>query len=128
MKLDIQDLRIGNIIKSKLLGTNHLVTGFISRNDKKHLYTDLQESYSDLEDWQGIPLTEKRIEKLLSFKIIEGRTYIFSKECPILYITKKGKCVNLIKKIGVMETKIIYVHDIQNLFRELTKTNLEITL
>ena len=59
-----KEIRIGNIINSKLLGTNHLVQGFIIKNNKQYLYTDLQESYSDLEDWQSIKPTEEYILKL----------------------------------------------------------------
>ena len=63
---------------------------------------------------------------MFKFKITEGTTYLFSKDCPIIYFVKKGKYVKTVKKIGIIETKIKYVHELQNLYFALTGRELTV--
>ena len=128
-----KEIRIGNIINSKLLGTNHLVQGFIIRNNKKYLYTDLQESYSNLEDWQGVEPTEEHILKL-GFewydvlkhyrKVTDDVWYQirFNKEFNCFYFSFCN--LNFDEVASMPPIKLRSVHHLQNLFFDLSNTEL----
>jgi len=138
-ELKASDLRIGNLINSKLLGTNHLVQGLIVRNGKEHLYTDLQESYSDFEDWQPIPLSE---QWLLDFNFYKDNYGIYERTkdntpyvsgCEIEFWIKQctvdGKkvwdlCIGKTLDKLTHLTYIEFVHELQNIFYSLKKEEL----
>lgn len=128
-----KEIRIDNIINSKLLGTNHLVQGFIIKNNKQYLYTDLQESYLDLEDWQGIELKEEYILKLgfewykpLSHyrKVIDDVWYQirYDKDFNRFYFSFCN--LNFDERVSMPPIKIRSVHHLQNLFFELSNIEL----
>ena len=106
------DLRIGNIINSKLLGTNHLVQGYIIRNKRYHLYTDLQESYSEIEDWQGVDITEKWLEKMgfVRDDYTSYRWFILDRS--VVY-DLDDNCIRISDSWEFGKRK--YVHELQNL-------------
>ena len=132
MKLEANELRIGNIINSKLLGTSHLIQGFIIRNKKEHLYTDLQESYSDLEDWQGVKATEEELLKIGFEKVFDGnykRYQINLLETNIYLRPSLDKWyfgfVNKGQDCEISDCyELEFVHEIQNLIFSLTKKEL----
>lgn len=121
-----EELRKGILINSKLLGSNHTVTGFISRNGRDFLYTDLQESYSDLEDWQGIALTSEILEDA-GFANVHGSNY---KKGPLFISNWADKGLifwpDETKDDEVRE--IASVHQLQNLYFALTGEELTIKI
>ena len=107
------DLRIGNYINSKLLGSNHKITGLLSNM----LYTDLQLSYSDYADWQPIPLTVEILDKInwggyIKFNI---GSYFKIDDVGHLYYRSDYSGVN-----------IDYLHQLQNFYYLLRGIELEI--
>ena len=128
--IDSKDLRIGNYVNSKLLGSNHRITGLL--NDM--FYTDLQLSYSNYEDWQPIELTDD-ILKSCRFKIFDSETWF-----PYWQInhTRSNELVGFSFKISTIGGKewrwlegnanvpFYYVNELQNLYYSLTGSELKI--
>ena len=128
--LTSNDFRIGNVINSKLLGTNHLIQGFISRNEREYLYTDLQESYSELLDWQGVELTKELFEKIIlnytnGFKSKNHRWVAFHNMHLDIYFNEKENYYYYHTN-QLQSMKIPFVHKFQNLIYELSGIELTI--
>ena len=133
------ELRVGNIINSKLLGTNHTVMGFLKNRDGGIIiYTDLQESYSEIDDWQFILLTYEILLKCGFTKLESGwfsKSYFtdckeMSETMAINYNIITGRC-------GIVDTDcegciamtgqvLKYLHQLQNLYFALTGAELVI--
>jgi len=127
--MEIKDLRIGNyvIYNNKEIGFISGIQDFFINNGKVCINQRIDVFYH-IENIKPIPLTNNWIKKLFNFNITEGTTYLFDEETPIIYFKKNGNNLKIIKKIGVIETKIKYVHEIQNLYYLLLDRELTIKL
>jgi len=125
--MEAKNLRIGNLIKSKLLGTIHKIEGIVNKNNKIYLYTDLQDASSDIKDWEYVSITDKLLKKL-SFNngvimLNDSFDYISIK----LNTEYFDNVVIGNKRHGVgLQYKIEYAHQLQNLFFAVKNTELEI--
>jgi hypothetical protein len=125
--IQANELRIGNYIQSSLLPTKHKVVGFMNRNNKTDLYTDLQQAYSDCEDWEPIPVTE---DILLKCGFIHQpqydywRIYALQKDFIIMHGGDKNTWVLCDIDITVM---ISSLHQLQNLYFALMGEELNIS-
>lgn len=110
------DLRIGNYVNSKLLGSNHKITGLLPNV----FYTDLQSSYSEYEDWQPIQLTEEILLKCgYSESDLENGKILVVGES---FDNVIGYTIRSLSSSIVVKT----VHQLQNLFYALNNKELEI--
>ncbi len=118
------ELRKGNYIKSKLLGTNHQVTGLLPNGD---IYTSLQSAYSELIDWEPIQLTPAILVDNCGV-IDHGNFYSIPWGTNGVEIIKwddyyKG----FLLELGKGRTKLIHdLHTLQNGFHFLTSSELEV--
>ena len=119
--IDSKDLRIGNYVNSKPLGSNHRITGLL--NDM--LYTDLQLSYSEYEDWQPIELTPEILEKCGFDKGILWNEFQINQELRFYADIDEVVC-HLFDKQDHNITVIKYVHQLQNLYFALTGEELKV--
>jgi hypothetical protein len=108
------EIRIGNLVKSKLLGTEHKVLGVY----KNKIWTDLQESWSDIEDFEPIPITE---ERLLRFGF-ENKEFSFDKGS--FFLMKRKSKKEYLYQAHTNRFQVKYVHQLQNLFYSLKNQEL----
>ena len=116
-----QELRIGNLVKSKLLGTKHKVLGVY----KNKIWTDLQESWSDIEDFEPIPLTEECLLKFGFYKTTEnaGNLICYKKGKYTIAKWLKNKWQFWINTTDLYNSPQ-HVHQLQNLYFALTNQEL----
>jgi hypothetical protein len=125
--MKINELRIGNLVNSKLLNTNHAIRGVVigetaDGKKKETIYTDLQYSYSDIEDWQPIKLTEDLLVRFGNADKINKRNVksYFTFDRFIFIWNPDFKYWYVITNSLDYLTKLEYVHEYQNFIFALT--------
>jgi len=129
MKIKINELRIGNLVREDYSG-NMVITDIFSSHEPKQLNLRHPNHTAigryDLKNIKPIPLTE---EWLLKFGFEKALNGMF---CPREYLWLKQHKLNNewfagVNCIGDIDcTRIDYVHQLQNLYFSLTGTELEI--
>jgi hypothetical protein len=126
MKLDIHDLRIGNLFLNQQTGFPIKITA----NDILFI-----EQSGDIFCFKPIPFNKELLKKIPDFHYddmldtndenawyhLKYGNYKFSSD-------ESSNFESVFIWINKTAIEIKYLHDLQNIFRDLTKTNLEITL
>ena len=113
------DLRAGNLVKSKLLGTEHKVLGVY----KNKIWTDLQESWSDIEDFEGVVITEERLLKF-GFERQENNWKTLNLYFATISWERLAGIAFSFDKESIYLPHIQHIHQIQNFYFALTNQEL----
>lgn len=115
------ELRVGNFVNSELHG-DYRIIGITNFSDDNALFWKCLEYYPKAcssNDLNGIELTEEWLVKGGFTKpLINGHTWTNG----ILIIIFWNGCI---ESVGNNKTKIKYIHQLQNLYFELTRKELE---
>jgi hypothetical protein len=125
MKLEIEDLRIGNWVKRTNKHTKETLNYQLVASD----FTDISHNGENSSFvYEPIPLTEDLLFKCGGIKRKRLSLFnIYDFDGLHLYPEKNYYQLGIVGS-SVKLCDVKYLHDLQNIFRDLTKTNLETTL
>ena len=143
--INIRELRIGNIVADEK-GGKSVVSGLQDCRIAVKPYASYPEYPAESIEMKvfGIPLTERFLLKCEFEKVMQRQLFGFlgvdfyqkiykieAAECPLIMIKENGTMHHVVPsdgKFGCSFVPILYIHQLQNLYFELTRKEIEVKL